>query len=175
MARVKHTRKKSTAPGPPKLKSRSRSRSKSRSKSRSRSRSRSSSRWSTFVATRHAGKKKTLPTYGSTSYYKAIGRMAKGVPRKNTFAYPDVPKTHRGKRKNCILRRYSNRRHQYYVPKNMYYRSCGYDKDGKHYDPKFRSNLKAELIDKYKIKPPHNYKTLARAFRRSAVRYRNLK
>lgn len=129
---------------------------KSKSKARkSRSRSRSSA----------------LPSYGTKAFYRAIGKMGAKAPRSNKYPYPDVKRAG-GKRKNCFLRRYSNRKHKYYVPKNMYYRSCGFQTDGTGYSAKRRSTFRKDMIDYYNIKKKNpNYQDFARAFRASSKRY----
>lgn len=103
--------------------------------------------------------------------YAEIGRKGGKAKKSRSYKYPDVPKSHNGIRKNCFMRRYSNPRHRYYVGKNPYYRSCGYDGRKKPQWRGFSAEKRSAFLKLIKqrggITEMHpNYKTITRAYRR---------
>ena len=95
------------------------------------------------------------------------GRMGRGVPRTKKWAYGQIRRlpTHT---KNCFTRRFSSRRHPYYVPKRIYFQSCGYDAaTGKIYHPGRRLQYRRKVQRKWgMVRGRHNYKSYARAYKR---------
>ena len=156
-----------SSPSPSKRTGRSRT-PKRRRKTKSKSPARSSITRSRIFGKSKSPARKTRAKLPRSHYVRA-GRKGGRAPKSQTYRYDDVPKVN-GKKKPCFLRRYSSKKHKYYVPKTPYWRSCGYDSSGKlwkGFNADKRRAFKVLLMEKAGITEKNpSYTTLAPAYNR---------